>query len=227
MSTDYNFNFIHNPKTGGMSIRNYIKKENRIKYCFHNTNVTNSFYKNQIVVLRDPIDRFKSGVRFMLKNYKNKDPKLYQKLESHNLLTPSAWATALKNKNKLITKLYKSQKYVYRKQSNYVKNHSNVILFKNLDEEFKLFCQKYSLCQNTDLDKKLNQTEKTSETDTLSEGNITFISKVYEKDIELYQEYESKTFDERMSNIAEDTDEDKKIRNVIITYLKKKKNARQ
>ena len=80
-------------------------------------------------------------------------------------------------------------------------NKSNVILFKNLDEEFKLFCQKYSLCQNTDLDKKLNQTEKTSETDTLTEENIKFISNLYEKDIKLYQEYESKTFDERMSNI--------------------------
>ena len=107
-----------------------------------------------------------------------------------------------------------------RKQSNYVTNKSNVILFKNLDEEFKLFCQKYSLCQNTDLDKKLNQTEKTSETDTLTEENIKFISNLYEKDIELYQKYESKTFDERMSNIAEDTDEDKKIRNLINKVLK-------
>ena len=34
MSKNYNFHFIHNPKTGGMSIRNYIKRKIELNTVF-------------------------------------------------------------------------------------------------------------------------------------------------------------------------------------------------
>ncbi len=59
--------FLHNPKTGGTSLKNYIK-DNFDNTCLsfhaHHDRPT----ENPISIIRDPVKRFKSAIKYVLKN---------------------------------------------------------------------------------------------------------------------------------------------------------------
>ncbi len=60
------FDFIHVPKTAGTSMRDLCLKSNDlIRYNGHGVDVSSSSIKKQILVIRNPVDRFKSAVKYL------------------------------------------------------------------------------------------------------------------------------------------------------------------
>jgi len=60
------FNFIHVPKTAGTSMRHLCLQSNGlIKYNGHGADVSSPSIKNQILIIRNPVDRFKSAVKYV------------------------------------------------------------------------------------------------------------------------------------------------------------------
>ena len=68
------YNFIHIPKNAGTSIKKNIDSnlnlKSFIKYNDHNTCVFKSITENNVIILRDPIDRFCSAVNYTIKKKK-------------------------------------------------------------------------------------------------------------------------------------------------------------
>jgi len=59
--------FLHNPKTGGTSVKNYIKNNfdnTCLSFHAHHDRPT----ENPISIIRDPFKRFKSAIKYVLKN---------------------------------------------------------------------------------------------------------------------------------------------------------------
>ena len=62
-------NFIHIPKNGGTSIKEITNNSRTIVYNGHETDVYNKNLSNQLVVIRNPIDRFISSVYYAIQKY--------------------------------------------------------------------------------------------------------------------------------------------------------------
>lgn len=81
----HNINFIHIPKNAGSTMRNICNIVG-INYHNHNTNVYSDI-PNQLVILRDPIERFESAVFYALEKYSH-EPHI-KRLLDHRIDTPS------------------------------------------------------------------------------------------------------------------------------------------
>lgn len=203
-------NFIHIPKNGGTSIK-YLNNSNII-YNPHKSNVFDKNLNEQLVILRDPIDRFQSAVRYALQ--KRPRNKLRGKLIDNKIDTPEKWVNILRNRDKKNLKLvedeilnkdetdihkigknYLKYKYTYTPQSHWINNPKHVILFENLEDELYQFC-KFKNIKIKEIKKK-NKTIKNNN-DKLSEESINFLKSMYKKDIELYNKYKNTNIYDRL-----------------------------
>ena len=194
------FNFIHIPKNGGSSIK--LLDNKLIIYHHHGTNVFCKKLKNQLVILRDPIDRFKSSVRYAIQKWSHLD--VIKTLIKKKIDTPERWVNIMSNKNDPLNKIlnleilnnkshkignkYPKYKFTYTSQNKWINNPEYVILFENLDEEFKEFCRFNNI--KVDLI-KVNSTKKNDTEDNLSIKSIKYLKKKYRKDIKLYEKYKN------------------------------------
>ena len=64
-------NFIHVPKNGGISIKEICRKTNNnpLKYNPHYADIYDPRVSNQLIVLRDPVDRLISAIRYTIKSF--------------------------------------------------------------------------------------------------------------------------------------------------------------
>ena len=206
-------NFIHIPKNGGSSISNLLKKKLKNKSCIryngHNTDVSKINKDEKVLlIVRNPIDRFCSAVRYALQVYS--ESKNIKNLINKNIITPNKFIEILSNKNHIyyedlmkevgnttqkIGKRLLKWKWTYEPQSNWIKNPDFVILFDNLNEEIIYLFNK--LGYNIDLP-KINSTKKNNN-DILLKENINILKKIYKDDFIIYEKYKNMDIKERIN----------------------------
>ena len=106
--------FVHIPKNAGTSIKELCipnLPDSFITYRGHGTDPS-ILKKEQLVILREPKDRFCSSVRYSLSYMKNDpdgNPDKFRDFEIKELLTPSIWAEVLADANHIHYDLIKSE----------------------------------------------------------------------------------------------------------------------
>jgi len=106
--------FVHIPKNAGTSIRELCAPNlpsSFISYHGHGTD-PNTLQGEQLIILREPKDRFCSAVRYSLA-YMRDDPGgnrcKFHEFETKGLLNPGRWAEALADVNNVHHELIKSE----------------------------------------------------------------------------------------------------------------------
>ena len=90
-------NFIHIPKNAGTSIEKFIKKNKKLNIIYHGHDAKISSLENQMIILRNPFERFCSAFQYTLEKYHN-SPRT-QKMIAANIVTPNDFVDAWSNRN--------------------------------------------------------------------------------------------------------------------------------
>lgn len=189
------YNFIHIPKNAGESIQKLINntKDLPINYIFHGYPRKMS---NEIVILREPIDRFISAFYYRKQKYYEKN-----KVDFDKIKTPNDFAISLYTKNsnyKNALNIWKQQdgnhhkilgneincNWVFAPQYLYFNNPKYVLRFENLDNEFKMCLKDIGYNKNLNIPKK-NYTNSIKKDKYLSDIALKFIHEYYQEDFKL------------------------------------------
>ena len=198
-------NFIHIPKNGGTSIKDICNKQ--IIYNGHETDVYNENLINQLVIIRNPIDRFISSVNYAIQEWSHETQINY--LISKNIDTPEKWVNiwsnpAHKEHNNLMSEMinqshfigdkFNKYKWTYSPQSLWVNNPKFVIIMDNFNDEIKYLMKKYNIEAN------ISQKNSTVHKDhKLSEESVNFLKKIYKEDFILYEKYKNISLEKRIN----------------------------
>jgi hypothetical protein len=199
MFNNKNYHFIHIPKNAGTSIRELLTDSDiPIEYIDHNYPL---IMQNEVVVLRDPIDRFISGYYYS-KNRWNE--RFSEKYKTPNELAEAlysddeeAWnyigntKTIINNRNNVdnIDSVHtingKISKYtwVFCPQKFWINNPKYILRFSHLNDDFNKCLQDLGYNKKFVISKKNTTTHKNKE---LSEDALKFLHKFYKKDFELF-----------------------------------------
>jgi len=200
------FNFIHIPKNGGNSIREWSYNNPLIQHHHHSTDVFNDKLINQFIVIRNPIDRFISSVYYCLQIRKNKP--CINKLIVKNINTPEKWLHILSDpdhleydsvmsillntsKNRIGNKIIK-YKWIFSPQIYWVNKPKIIIIMDNFNDEIKYITEKYNLKGNISC---INKT--CHEYDMLSQKSKDFLMNFYKEDFILYEKYKNINIEKR------------------------------
>jgi hypothetical protein len=186
LESSHQYAFIHIPKNGGMSIGNAIKDTVKIKYYGHAVLFKNIRHLKQIIVLRDPIDRFTSAF-FYLKQYKkNKSRDIFNNpdeliqgfinfdINSFNFLKIHDGFHHV-NGNPINTD------WVFHKQSAWVDNPYKILLFESLEDDLDKFGSEIGESLHIP---HVNKSKK--QPFTYSKSSLDFLNIIYKDDMELY-----------------------------------------
>lgn len=203
-------NFIHIPKNGGTSIHEICNKtfhENKLVYNGHPTDVYNKNLSNQLVVIRNPIERFISSVYYAIQKWSH-EPQI-QYLISQNIDTPEKWVqiwsnpkhshykhlmSEMMNKSHYIGNKLHEYKWTYSPQYLWINNPKYVIIMDNFTSELQYFLKRKNI-------KLLNIDHKNSthhKNNVLSKKSLDFLRKFYKKDFEIYEKYKYMSIKQRL-----------------------------
>jgi len=200
-------NFIHIPKNGGTTIKKITNHSRTIVYNGHETDVYNKNLSNQLVVIRNPIDRFMSSVYYAIQKWSHEPQIKY--LISKNIDTPEKWLqiwshpehpyhdnlmSEIINKDHFIGNKLNKYKWTYSPQNLWVNNPKYVIIMDNFDVELQYFVNKYNI--------KLSKINKNNSThhkdDKLSIESIDFLKNFYKEDFIFYEKLKHMSIEERL-----------------------------
>jgi GR25 family glycosyltransferase involved in LPS biosynthesis len=194
LSDNSKYYFIHIPKNAGQSINKLLSENSDIpiKQGHHSYKIT---HNNEILVLRDPIDRFISAFYYL---YKMKDE---YNIPFDKIKTPDKFIEALNYKHnvnhkeamRIYQEEYQNQpiqgkihgsNWVFAPQSLYYVNPSFVLRFTNLESDFNKCLSDIGYQKKVSLPKKNISIHKDK---YLSEKSIAFLKDYYKKDFELLE----------------------------------------
>ena len=194
-----NVAFIHIPKNAGSSIISMLKDATRC--CGHSTDVRQlSPNIAQIVVLRDPVERFCSALQYAL-DYWSSEPEVRRLIDlgltDHNDMIDafrdpqhqhhSAICDEILNRDHRIGKRLLRYKWTYTLQHEWVHRPKYVLLFEKLDRELPMLCKALGLEPPTEIAHS-NASRRQKKTQ-LTVENKAFLKKLYAKDYALLAKY--------------------------------------
>jgi hypothetical protein len=206
---DEEINFIHIPKNGGTTIRSICDSIN-IKYNGHDTNVFENYLQNNLIIIRNPIERFESAVYYALEYWSHEPHIKY--LIDHKIDTPEKWIKIWMNplhkyyfavmeelKNKILKIGTKKPvyKWTYCPQYFWIKNPKYIIVMDNFDCELEYFIKNIinKDIKNIEINKQNSTLKKES---SLSKTSIEFLKRVYKNDFLLYEFYKNIDISKRL-----------------------------
>lgn len=210
MSVESPFNFIHIPKNAGTSIRSLCGTT--IRYNNHATDVTDPAIIRQLVVLRNPIERFVSAFYYSMEYYRH--TRNIQDLVYHYIVTPNRIIEAIRNPQhphhmKVLAMMNNDgtqkigsytppHRWIYSPQHHYVHQPQFVLLFEHLSTEWPQFAKHHHL--EVGEFPHQNHTKKRY-LEPLTAQSVTFLQRFYQRDFELYQHYSELELQSRISGI--------------------------
>ena len=203
-------NFIHVPKNAGTSIKNLCGKQ--LVYHNHSVNVRSKHLNHQLIILRNPIERFVSAFYYSIEYYRHHTH--IRDLYYHHIVSPNRLIELLsdtthpfhrKAKNLLandgtqrIGDEKHPYKWIYSPQSLYVHQPKYVILFENLNEEWRQFAE-YHRLERPELP-NTNTTRKRQD-EPLTPQSVDFIRKLYAEDVQILETFRALPVETRLTGI--------------------------
>ena len=194
-------NFIHIPKNGGTSIR-LLCDNKTLKYNPHKADVFDKNITNQLVIIRNPIERFVSAVNYGLEKWSH-EPQI-KFLIDNKIDSAEEWIQIwknpshkyysnlmdeMKNKTQRIGNNLPEYKYTYCPQSIWINNPKYICIMDSLENDFEYF---QTTILKQDRKKSLTKTNfTTKKNNDLSEDSINFLKKIYNDDFILYNKYKN------------------------------------
>jgi len=213
-------NYIHVPKTGGMSIKAICDNNSAlVKYNNHHVDIFNPQISNRLLVLRNPIDRFISSVKHLTSDWDAKTHlpifinrtkiRIVHQLKERGISLADNWIEILRDENHTYNEtllfLLKNNEnishigpylceynFLFEPQSSWHIGEFSVIMFDNFEEEVKRFFK-------VDKVPKVNSSKPNPE-ETISKKNIEWLKEIYAKDFETYYNYCDTTYNRRILN---------------------------
>ena len=216
-------NFVHIPKTAGLSVKRACFENPfiPIRYKNHRADVSNM--RQSMVVLRNPVDRFVSSVSYITDCSLGKkkimptfvSPKKLQKVKSlhaSGITNANDWVNQLRNKDKY----HKVIRDIYKNNETSGRGHCNI--GSNICENIFLFESQSSWCNSPsfvlifdrvkhEIEKLLSKLgsnidlpheNKSVNKHRISRKNYAWLENFYAKDFQLYYNYKAKNLDERI-----------------------------
>jgi hypothetical protein len=202
--------FVHIPKNAGTSIGELCGEGSFITYHGHGKD-PDTLEGEQLVVLRDPKDRFCSAVRFSLAYMREEYSDKFKIFETHNLMDPSSWAEVLANREHVHHDLVNSEvcniqhkvgntllsdKWTYAPQHIWFDRcrSPRVALFHELADDMRY------LFVSMDRECNIPHENATCNKKDVELSNIAheYLEEKYEKDIVIFNKYKTMSREERM-----------------------------
>jgi len=210
-------NFVHIPKNAGTELKARLcgrqsrDSTSSIVYNGHSADVRG--LANQLIVLRDPVKRFASAVRYALQEWGHGVH--LRALADMGLDSADSWVEVWRagpshpQYGALMLEIHNDEsggdwigtrtlerRYIYTAQSEWVHNPRWVLLAETLEEDMEFFCRRIGL-EYVARSEQLNHTTRTGSSE-VSPSSAEWLRGVYQADVQLYETYTRLSREERI-----------------------------